>query len=243
MITTINVIQPPKTTDGTTHISFAATPLSNWPSSLLELINIEPTLLTRSRMWSGVFVPLTTTLTPSSIPAINNAAKERVNHSDSAKQIMQMPKPATASMSFLPCAFFIGKMVSNMMMMMAPISIAALSQPKPCGPIFKISFAYTGTIATAPPNNTANISNVKAPSNSFVLKTKRKPSFTLSHVFFSPEFGMGGFGFNCRSKKNARKSELPIIISVPLIPSFQIRKPPVAWPVTEAESQVPGSRW
>src|SRR6188474_17615 len=66
VITTIAiVIQPPKTTDGTTPISLAARPLSNWPSSLLEFTNIPFTLSTLPRMLSGVFnciiVPRTTT--------------------------------------------------------------------------------------------------------------------------------------------------------------------------------------
>ncbi len=50
---------------------------------------------------------------------------------------------------------------------------------------------------------------------------------------------MGGFGFNWRSKNNARTNKEQMIISVPDMPSFQIRKPPAAWPVTDAESQVP----
>ena len=68
-------------------------------------------------------------------------------------------------------------------MIIAPISEAALSQPKPIGPTFKISLAKTGIMATAPPNKTANRSSDKAPNTSFELNTKRKPSFTLSSVF------------------------------------------------------------
>ena len=63
------------------------------------------------------------------------------------------------------------------------MSEAALSHPNPIGPTFKISFAKTGIMATAPPNKTANKSSDKAPNTSFELKTKRKPSFTLSNVF------------------------------------------------------------
>ena len=73
MITTPRVIHPPKITEGTIPNAREARPLSNCPSSLLELINIELTLLTLPRMWSGVFncitVPRTTTLIPSSMPA------------------------------------------------------------------------------------------------------------------------------------------------------------------------------
>src|SRR5690242_20611622 len=49
-ITTSKVILPPNTTAGTVPISFAVTPLSNCPSSLLELTNIEFTLITRPRI-------------------------------------------------------------------------------------------------------------------------------------------------------------------------------------------------
>ena len=63
---------PPKTTDLTTPKSFAATPLSNCPISLLDIMKIEFALMTLPRMWSGVFnctmVPLITTEIPSKIP-------------------------------------------------------------------------------------------------------------------------------------------------------------------------------
>src|SRR5690349_8772822 len=80
IITTSKVMQPPNTTDGTFPNMCAASPLSNCPSSLLELINMLFTLNTRPRILSGVFnwviVPLTTTLTPSSMPLIINAKNE-----------------------------------------------------------------------------------------------------------------------------------------------------------------------
>ena len=59
-----------------------------------------------------------------------------------------------------------------------------------------MSLANTGIIATAPPKSTANKSSESAPSTSFVLNTKRKPSFTLSHVGLSPVFAIGGLGFS-----------------------------------------------
>ena len=171
-------------------------PLSNCPSSLLELMNMEFTDITRPRSSSGVFnckiVPLTTTLIPSSMPANIRAANESRNHFDNAKMIMQLPNPATAKNNFLPWFFCNGAKVSNTTMKMEPMSEAAFSQPKPSGPTLRISLAYTGTIATAPPNNTANRSRVMAPSTSFVLKTNLNPSFTLSHVRFS-EAGNNAF--------------------------------------------------
>ena len=54
---------------------------------------------------------------------------------------------------------------------MAPISEAAFNQPNPMGPTFNISTAYTGIMATAPPNKTANKSKERAPNNSLVLYT------------------------------------------------------------------------
>ena len=65
------------------------------------------------------------------------------------------------------------------------MSAAAFNHPNPIGPTFKISFANTGIMATAPPNNTANKSSDRAPKTSFVCTTKRIPSFTLSKVFCS----------------------------------------------------------
>ena len=50
-----------------------------------------------------------------------------------------------------------------------PISDAALRSPKPSAPTFKISLAKTGIMATAPPKRTANISKHNAPRISFVL--------------------------------------------------------------------------
>lgn len=54
-ITTAIVMQPPNITEGTVPRSFAATPLSNWPSSLDELMNILFTAITLPRSSSGVF--------------------------------------------------------------------------------------------------------------------------------------------------------------------------------------------
>ena len=64
-------------------------------------------------------------------------------------------------------------------MINAPTAGAALNTPKPSGPTFKISCAKTGSNATAPPNRTANISNVNAPKIILVENTKFNPSFKL----------------------------------------------------------------
>ena len=135
-------MEPPKTTDGITPRNLAATPLSNCPSSLLELMNILFTLNTRPRMWAGVFncriVPRITTLIPSTMPPISNAAKDNQNTCDKANTIIQVPKPATANINFLPCCFCSGNTVKMITTQMAPMSVAAFNQPKPVAPTLRI---------------------------------------------------------------------------------------------------------
>src|SRR5882724_2097411 len=94
-------------------------------------------------------------------------------------------------------------------------------------------------MATAPPNNTAKRSSERAPSNSFVLKTNCRPSFTLSHGFFSPRSFNGGLGFKRIMIKNAVKISDTITVSVPVFPSAAIKKPPIACPDTEADNHAP----
>ena len=85
-MTTKMVMDPPKMTDGITPMILAASPLSNCPSSLLLLMNIEFTLITLPRILSGVFictmVPRIITLMPSSMPLIKSAKKESQNNLD-----------------------------------------------------------------------------------------------------------------------------------------------------------------
>ena len=50
----MSVSEPPMTTDRTTPKILAATPLSNCPNSLLDIMKIELTLSTRPLMFSGV---------------------------------------------------------------------------------------------------------------------------------------------------------------------------------------------
>ena len=151
---------PPKTTEGTTFSNLAATPLSNWPNSLLLLMNIEFTLITLPRIFAGVFncrmVPLITMLIPSRNPLNINTANESQNIFDKAKTMIQTPNPPTAYNNFFPCCLCNGKSVSNTTTKIEPISDAAFSQPNPMAPDLRISFAKTGIMATAPPNNTAN---------------------------------------------------------------------------------------
>src|SRR5262245_13225372 len=99
MMVTSKVIQPPKITDGTVPMIEAATPLSNWPSSLDELTKMELTAETRPRISSGTnnctIVPRMMTLTPSNNPLMNKAAKLSQKFLEKANMMMQMPKPAT----------------------------------------------------------------------------------------------------------------------------------------------------
>ena len=64
----------------------------------------------------------------------------------------------------------------------APIAGQALKRPSPCGPTCRISEAKTGSIATAPPKSTANISSENAPRSSGVLKTKSNPLRILRKI-------------------------------------------------------------
>jgi hypothetical protein len=95
--------------------------------------------------------------------------QEYIFNAETANKIMKHPNPITVSNIVLPCFPFSGKIVNAVTVVIEPMSDAALSQPKPIGPQCKISFANTGTIATAPPNNTANKSKVNAPNKIFVL--------------------------------------------------------------------------
>ena len=96
-----------------------------------------------------------------------------------------------------------------------------------------------GIRATAPPNKTAKRSRDKELKSSFVLKTNPKPSFTLSHVRSAPLTTDAGLDFILNKNKKEIMINKLIVINVPVIPTMAIRNPPVACPVTEAESHVP----
>jgi len=58
-----------------------------------------------------------------------------------------------------------------------------------------------------------------APNNSFVLKTNLNPSFTLSHVLFSPLSFNGGFGLSPDNNiKKAVKMAMTTATNAPVIP-------------------------
>ena len=72
---------------------------------------------------------------------IINAKKERRNHFERPNITIHSPNPATAKNNFLPWFFRMGEMVSNITIMIEPMSEAAFSQPKPIAPIFRMSRA------------------------------------------------------------------------------------------------------
>ena len=82
-------------------------------------------------------------------------------------------------------------------MMIAPIAGQARKNPSPSGPTCKTSEAKTGNKATAPPNNTANISSEKAPSNSGDWRTKRIPSRILLKISSSAVSALFTMCFIC----------------------------------------------
>ena len=78
----------------------------NIPKSLLDVINMELTLSTRPRIWSGVFnctmVPRMTTLMPSSIPLITNNPNDSQYNWDKPKPMIQRPKPRMGCNDYSP---------------------------------------------------------------------------------------------------------------------------------------------
>ncbi len=96
--------------------------------------------------------------------------------------VVASPNPATANSIARPAFCKGGRCARETAISSAPIDGAARMIPKPSGPTFKISVAYTGSSVTAPPSSTANISSVIAASSSFALRKKRIPSASESSV-------------------------------------------------------------
>ncbi len=76
-------------------------------------------------------------------------------------------------------------------MLVEPMGSAALSQPSPPGPTCRMSLAYTGSNAVAPPSSTANRSSVIVPRITGVPKTKRRPTPRVrqGHALRFDDFG------------------------------------------------------
>src|SRR5580700_3686527 len=77
-------------------------------------------------------------------------------------------------------------------MVAAPIPGAQRSKPSPQGPVIRISLAYTGSSATAPPSSTANRSSEIDPRLNFARHMYRKPASTLLVLI-----GSRDLAFNC----------------------------------------------
>ena len=73
------------------------------------------------------------------------------------------------------------------MVRILPKDREAFKIPKPSGPAFRISFAKTAKMATAPPKSTAIMSKVSAPKITLLEKTNCIPETRLSFIdsFFS----------------------------------------------------------
>ena len=85
-----------------------------------------------------------------------------------------------------------GRCAMNKPIRIEPAKGAARMMPNPSGPTLKISLAKTGSMATAPPKSTANISSDNAPSITWFLKTNRNPAVRLSII--ESIFSEGGKG-------------------------------------------------
>ena len=165
---------------------------------------------------------------PSSNPLHIRATNDKKKFFDKANKMMQSPNPPTAKKSRRPWPLRIGKKVSISTLQMEPISAAAFSQPKPMGPMCRIVLANTGTMATAPPNNTAKRSSVNAPNTSLVVNTNRNPSFTLSQVSCFVSLAMAGLGSSCCMKRSPTRINEQTTASVPVVFTSAIKNPPVA---------------
>src|SRR6188768_4330954 len=99
-------MQPPRTTEGTVPKRRAATPDSNIPISLDEPMNMLLTADTRPFMFSGVSVcnkvKRMITLIQSNAPLATSSSNDNQKTVESAKPIIDSPKPATHHNKSLP---------------------------------------------------------------------------------------------------------------------------------------------
>ena len=116
-------------------------------------------------------VPRTNTLIISAAPATVSATIESQNECDTPNTTMHTPNSATLTSILAPLCRRSGKYASTTAVTTAPTPPAARNQPSPIGPTCRISCAYTGSSATAPPSNTANISSEIDPSTTFSRQT------------------------------------------------------------------------
>ncbi len=143
--TTMSVPTPPITTDGTVPKSWAVTPDSNSPSSLLALTKTMFTALTRPRMGSGVAsctsADRTYTLIMSDAPTATSAASESAKLVERPKTIVASPKMATQTSILAPARLSIGRRARATPVTAAPTAGALRSAPSATGPRCRMSRA------------------------------------------------------------------------------------------------------
>src|SRR5580658_4784331 len=171
---TANVPIPPKITAGAVPNQPAVIPDSNCPSSFDAPMNIMSTAFTRPRIWSGVAtctnVTRITTLTISAAPVSANATNDTMRLREIPNTIVKTPKAATHHNIVDPTRRLNGRYASRIAIAPAPTAGALRSNPSPHGPVCKISCAYAGSSATAPPSSTANKSSEIEPNTTFCFQ-------------------------------------------------------------------------
>src|ERR1035437_6366705 len=144
---------------------------------------------TRPRFSSGVSnctnVCRTTTLTLSTAPHNASIANENQNHLERPNAIVATPNATTPQSSARPAFSIGGRCARNSAHTTAPMGNAAYKIPKPAGPAWRMSSAYTGSNMVAPPRNTANMSSVMMPRIIRVEKTNLNPVTRLFSVMGS----------------------------------------------------------
>ena len=151
------------------------------------------TALTRPRIGSGVSscssAPRITTLTVSKAPNAANAASDSQRTFDKANTSVPAPKPATAANMIAPTCRRRLRRESQTDITSAPIAGAALSRPRPQGPVCRMSRAKMGSKAVAPPSSTANRSREITPSTTGRARMNEMPA---NRVFSVAGSRLGG---------------------------------------------------
>ncbi len=154
------------------------------------------TAATRPRIACGTMRRLiarrVTTLMPSQAPEIVSKTNDKRKFSDSPKKMIEIPKPATEICNSRPARRRGGFRRATIITPSDPSAGAALSNPNPVAPTFKISDANIGRSATAPPNRTANRSSAIEPTNIWFENTYLIPSRILCHAPISSWTGGNG---------------------------------------------------
>jgi hypothetical protein len=188
-------------------ISLAVRPLSKAPISLDEVMNMEFTDDTRPFRWSGVQV-LHQRRPHKHAHLVEHTAEEQKDKRqpepscDSAKPDDAQAEPGHAQQHDTTGIPPIGP-VRQVKCHHNGAQRHGRPQycPAPAGPTCKISLAYTGSSATAPPNSTANKSSAIAPRITWLPKHKAQPFPDAHECRFHLRSTCGtGFGRDLPSK-------------------------------------------